>query len=89
MDILSVIIPFFALVLIGFLAARTRVLPLNAVPGLNVFVLYFALSAMLFQFGAQTPVAELLDPTMMVLWLISGLLVMTLGVEIGFRRILK
>ncbi|HNL43159.1 MAG TPA: AEC family transporter, partial [Ottowia sp.] len=38
--IFSVTFPFFALVLCGYLAARSRLLPLDAVPGLNMFVLY-------------------------------------------------
>ncbi len=86
MDILSVIIPFFALVLIGYLAARWHALPLAAVPGLNTYVLYFALSAMLFQLGARTPVVDLLDPTLIGLWVLSGLLVLSLAVASGLRQ---
>nr|WP_306238043.1 AEC family transporter [Ornithinimicrobium sp. HY1745] len=85
-QIVSVIIPFFALVLIGFLAARSRILPLEAVAGLNTYVLYFALTALLFQLGAQTPVAQLLDPTLMGLWLIAGLVVMAAAVLPAVRR---
>lgn len=85
MDIVSVTIPFFALVALGFLAARCRALPLEAVPGLNSYVLYFALSALLFQLGARTPVRQLLDPTMMGLWLFAGLLVMAAAVGLGRR----
>ncbi len=54
-------LPFFALVLCGYLAARRAVLPLSAIPGLNTFVLYFALPCMLFRFGSATPLAQLLD----------------------------
>lgn len=61
LDILAVTFPFFALVLAGYLAARWRMLPLEAISGLNSFVLYFALPCMLFRFGAQTPIAQLLD----------------------------
>jgi malonate transporter and related proteins len=41
--ILAVTVPFFALVLAGYLAAHRHVLPESAIPGLNAFVLYFAL----------------------------------------------
>ena len=68
----SVTFPFFALIGIGYLAARTGALPVAAVPGLNVFVLYFALTAMLFQLGASTPIGELLDPGARVVLTISG-----------------
>lgn len=86
MAILSVTFPFFALVLIGYLAARFRILPLAAVPGLNAFVLYFALTAMLFQLGARTPIAELLDPVVLGLWFVSGLLIMATAAATALRR---
>ncbi|MDO5682370.1 MAG: AEC family transporter [Propionibacteriaceae bacterium] len=86
MAILSVTFPFFALVLIGYLAARLRVLPLAAVPGMNTFVLYFALTALLFQLGANTPIAELLDPVVLGLWTVSGLLIMVLAAVTALRR---
>ncbi|HSW06578.1 AEC family transporter, partial [Aquabacterium sp.] len=58
--ILAVTIPFFALVLAGYLAARRHVLPESAIPGLNAFVLYFSLPCLLFRFGMNTPVLQLL-----------------------------
>lgn len=84
--ILSVTFPFFALIGIGYLAARGKALPLETVPGLNTFVLYFALPAMLFRLGAGTPVAQLLDPAVLGLWLAAGLTVMGLAVTTSRRR---
>ena len=72
LDILLVTFPFFALVLAGYLAARRRMLPLDAIGGLNTFVLYFALPCMLYRFGAGTPVAQLLDPAAIGLWLVCA-----------------
>ena len=51
--ILAVTVPFFALVLLGWLAARADWLPESAIPGLNAYVLFFALPCMLFRFGAE------------------------------------
>lgn len=85
MAILSVTIPFFALVLIGYLAARSGTLPLEAVPGLNTFVLYFALTALLFQFGSQTPLADLLDPVVVAVWAVAGLVVLALAATTARR----
>ncbi len=70
--ILAVTIPFFALVLCGYLAGRSRVLPEATIPGLNLFVLYFALPCMLFRFGASLPVAQVLNPVVLVITLISA-----------------
>lgn len=74
LGILLVTFPFFALVLCGYVAARRRMLPLAAIPGLNSFVLYFALPCMLYRFGAAMPVGKLLDPTAMLVYLPCALL---------------
>lgn len=66
--------PFFALVLCGYLAARQRMLPLEAIPGLNGFVLFFALPCMLYRFGATTPIDQLLDVSVALTWLVCGLI---------------
>ena len=73
--ILSVTIPFFALILAGYMAARQHVLPESAIPGLNAFVLYFALPCLLFRFGMNTPVFELLNPAMLLVYLAAALLI--------------
>lgn len=52
--IFSVTFPFFALVLCGDAAVRRGMLPQLAIPGLNGFVLCFALPCMRFRFGAGT-----------------------------------
>jgi len=75
LSVLAITFPFFALVLAGYLAARRRMLPLEAIGGLNIFVLFFALPAMLYRFGANTPIAQLLDPMAIVTWTLCGLLV--------------
>ena len=54
LEVLRITFPFFALVLCGYAAARKGLLPLEAIPGLNGFVLFFALPCMLFRFGAVT-----------------------------------
>jgi len=49
-------------------------LPLEAIPGLNGFVLFFALPCMLYRFGATTPIAQLLDVSVALTWLAAGLI---------------
>lgn len=72
--ILQVTFPFFALVLAGYVAGRRRLLPFEAISGLNTFVLFFALPCMLYRFGAGTPIAQLLDPAALGTWLVCALL---------------
>jgi hypothetical protein len=85
LDILLVTFPFFALVLCGYVAARRRMLPLDAIPGLNTFVLYFALPCMLYRFGASTPIAQLLDLFAASVYLASALLLVA-GVVVISRN---
>lgn len=73
LNILLVTFPFFALVLAGYLAARRRLLPLEAIPGLNGFVLFFALPCMLYRFGSTTPIAQLLDAAVAGVYLLCAL----------------
>ena len=89
--ILDVTVPFFALVLCGYLAAHRHVLPESAIPGLNTFVLYFALPCLLFRFGANTPLLDLLNPAVLVVYVAAALLIVffTIAVTLGDRVHLK
>lgn len=73
LTILAITFPFFALVLCGYLAVRRALLPIAAIPGLNSFVLYFALPCMLYRFGAATPIAQLLDASVFGVYLLCAL----------------
>ena len=73
LNIAEVTFPFFALVLCGYAVTRLHWLPLDAILGLNVFVLFFALPCMLFRFGAATPIARMLDPSIFGTYLLCAL----------------
>jgi predicted permease len=63
---LGVALPFFAVLLCGMLAARLRLIDASGLMGLNAFVFWFALPALLFQKVAATPFAQLTDWTLYV-----------------------
>ena len=84
--ILAVTFPFFALVLLGYLAVQRRMLPDSAIPGLNGFVLFFALPCMLFRFGASMPLARLLDPVLITIYLGSALLMVLFTIALTLRH---
>ena len=89
--VLATTFPFFALVLCGWLAAERGPLPDSAIPGLNGFVLFFALPCLLFRFGRDTPVLELLNPALLGVYLASALLIVffTIAVTRSSRLGLK
>ena len=68
------------------MATRRHLLPQLAIPGLNTFVLYFALPCMLYRFGAGTPIGQLLNGPLMAVYAISALLVVALAVTIARAR---
>ena len=84
--ILVVTFPFFALVLCGYLAVRRHLLPQLAIPGLNSFVLYFALPCMLYRFGSVTPLAQLLDGGVFGVYLLCALIIVALTVAATVRQ---
>ncbi|MFO1311667.1 MAG: AEC family transporter [Burkholderiales bacterium] len=85
--ILLVTFPFFALVLCGYVAAHREWLPHAAIPGLNAFVLYFALPCMLYRFGSSTPVAQFADPALIVTYFLCAVAMVTLTVGASYRRV--
>ena len=86
LQVLLVTFPFFALVLAGYIAARRRMLPLEAIPGLNGFVLFFALPCMLFRFGSTTPIANLLDGAVAGIYLLCALVMVGFAIVMTMNR---
>jgi hypothetical protein len=91
LPVFLVTFPFFALIAAGYGAARARILPLDAIPGLNSFVLYFALPCMLLRFGAGTPIGQLLDGSVALVWgigamaVVAGVVTFTRNARIGWN----
>lgn len=77
--------PFFLLVLMGYVAARAGLVPLSAIPGLNSFVLYFAVPCMLFEFGAKTPFEKLVDPRVALVYGMSAVVLVAVSVVLARR----
>ena len=61
--IVGVAIPFFAVLVCGFMARRLRILDEHGVRGLNAFVYWFALPALLFWKVSESPFERLSDPS--------------------------
>ncbi len=59
--LIDVVFPVFAIIAVGFLAGRTKVLGPDSAAALNRFVYYFALPPVLFVFPARQPIADVLN----------------------------
>ena len=58
-QVLSLTLPFFGLIFLGYIAGKIKRLPEDGLAWLNTFVLYVALPALFFQLLSQTPFDEL------------------------------
>jgi predicted permease len=85
-EILAVTFPFFALVLLGYVAVQRRMLPESAIPGLNGFVLFFALPCMLFRFGSSMPLSQLIDPVLIGIYAGGALVMVLFTVALTLQR---
>ena len=80
LSILVATAPFFALIACGYAGARLRLLPDDAVPALNTFVLYFALPCMMFRFTLETPFAQIINASVFLTYAVAGLVTLTIFV---------
>lgn len=79
-------LPFFGLIGLGWLAARTRFFPDEGAAWLTRFVFYFALSALLFRFAASLDLGALFDPRFVMAYLAGSSLVWVTGLMVGRAR---
>lgn len=64
-------VPFFAILALGYFAARKSFLDARATEGLTRFVFYFALPAMIFRFAATLPLDEVFQPRPLLAYLLA------------------
>jgi malonate transporter and related proteins len=57
--IIALLLPFFGLILIGYLAARITRQPAEALGWMNTFIIYAALPALFFKLVSRTPIEDL------------------------------
>ena len=71
--IATITVPFFAIIFFGYLAARLRWVPPEAVPAFNGFLLYFAVPALLFRFVSEMTVDAVSQSGYLIAYSITGI----------------
>ena len=61
-------------------------MPESAIPGLNAYVLFFALPCMLFRFGASLPLDRLADPPLLGIYLVAAMLMIAITIALTLQR---
>ncbi|MDA0222369.1 MAG: AEC family transporter [Rhodobacterales bacterium] len=79
-------LPFFAILGLGYLAARRGFFSEQATAHLTKFVFYFALSAMLFRFAATLDMAQVFDTQAVFAYLTATLSVYLLATAVALWR---
>lgn len=58
-DITGLVLPFFGLILIGYLVAKWKKMPADALGWLNIFIIYVSLPSLFFRLISKTPIEQL------------------------------
>jgi predicted permease len=74
LTVLEVTLPVFALVLCGWASARHGLMGAESIEGINAFVFWFALPAMLLRAVAAHPVSQIADTRFLSAFLLAALL---------------
>lgn len=84
--ILLQLIPFFAIIGLGYGAGVTNIFPPEATAALSKFVFFFALSAMLFRFSANLSLSEIFDLPFIAAYLCGTMLIYLLATSVAIIR---
>ena len=76
--IATITVPFFAIIFFGYLAARLRWVPKEALPAFNGFLLYFAVPALLFRLVSEMTTVEFSQPRYLVAYATVGIITLLL-----------
>lgn len=79
-------LPFFAIIGLGFWAGKTRFFSEEATAFLTKFVFFFPLSAMLFRFAANLPLAEVFNGRLILGYLFGSVVVYGIATVVAFIR---
>ncbi|MBB4347559.1 MULTISPECIES: AEC family transporter [Rhizobiaceae] len=83
-DVVALLLPFFGLILIGYVAARVTGQPLEALGWLNTFIIYAALPALFFKLVSRTPIEELTRIDFILGEIAAVYLVFTVAFVVGY-----
>lgn len=83
LSILELTIPFFAVVGLGYAAARTKMIDAKSASAINVFVFYFAMPALVIGALARQEITAILDWRFLSGWLVGTLVLFALGMAVA------
>jgi malonate transporter len=85
-SVIGLVMPFFGLILLGFVAARITKQPVEALGWMNTFIIYVALPALFFNLLGRTPIEQLAQWRFVVATTFGTYFVFALMFVIGILR---
>ncbi len=82
-DILSLALPFFGVIFLGYVSGKLGKIPEEGMAWLNFFILYLALPALFFQLISRTPIEELANWRFVVITTLCTMACFALAFVIG------
>jgi malonate transporter len=82
-EVLSLALPFFGLIVLGFVSGRIAKVPESGLAWLNFFILYIALPPLFFQLVSRTPFEQLANPRFVLATTTATALTFALAVGVG------
>jgi predicted permease len=73
LDVLSVTLPIFILVLVGYVATRSKIVGKTDIRGLGIFVIKLALPALIFRSLSQRSFTEILNVDFLIVYALASL----------------
>ena len=58
LDVIELVVPLFALILLGFVSGKVARLPIEGLAWMNFYIIYIALPALFYQLLSSTPVSQ-------------------------------
>lgn len=72
--------PIFIMILLGYIAVKSRLVPQDAIAGIGRFVLYFTLPALIFGTVSQMQFAEIIDPAFVTVYATGSIASLAIGI---------
>lgn len=85
-SVFGLVLPFFGLIAIGFIAARITKQPIDALGWMNTFIIYIALPALFFKLLSRTPIEELTQWRYILATTLSTFIMYTIVFVLGLWR---
>ncbi len=85
-EVLIRVLPFFSVIVVGYLAGRSRFLSEEGTAAITRFVFYFPLSAMLFRFASNLSLGQIYNTQFVLAYLSASALVYLLATAVAMAR---